>query len=75
MLGTLLHMAFSHVTQKILSKIAHPNTTFRSFSLLFHFEHRSVQEFLAAPPLCYVFLVNVFFPVSLTGHPQDINGK
>lgn len=50
--------------------MAHLNITFKSFSLLFHLEHRSVQEFLAAPPLCYVLLVNDFFQLAWLGIPK-----
>lgn len=70
MLGTLLYIAFFHVTLKILSKMAHLNTAFKSFSLLFHLEHRSVQEFLAALPLCYVLSVNDFFQLAWLGIPK-----
>lgn len=69
-MGTSLHTAFPHVTQKILSKTAHLNIAFRIFSLSFHPEHRSVQEFPAAPPLCYILLVNDFFQLAWLSIPK-----
>ena len=52
------------------SKMAHLNTTSKSFPLLIHVKHRSVQEFLAAPPLCYILLVSDFFHLAWLGIPK-----
>lgn len=75
MLGASLHIAFSCVTQKVLSKMAHLNTTFKSFSLLFYLERRPVQEFLAAPPLCYGLLVHDFFQLACLSIPKIFMGN